>query len=245
MSVSRAAYVSAVRGTRSAASRLGLLDRLASARSPRARHLRTLFAIYDVDDLATLDLPWWVYGAIDEVAAFLRQRDGAARVFEYGCGASTLWLARRAGQVHSVEHDGTFVATMAAKLAGLPHVSLRHVPAQRVTGRPPATPSGRFGHRDLDFTEYVDSISTVDGEFDLIVVDGRARGACLRRATDRLAADGLLLFDNSNRRRYQPALHSSPLAVQRIRGAAPCLPRRTETALLRRSATGTALADCA
>jgi predicted O-methyltransferase YrrM len=233
MSVSRTAYVSAVRGTRAVAGRIGLLDRLASARSPRARHLRTLFAIYDVDDLATLDLPWWVYGAIDEVADFLRQRDGAARVFEYGCGASTLWLARRAGEVHSVEHDGAFVATMAAKLADQPHVSLRHVPADRVATGRPATPSGRFGHKNLDFTGYVDSISTVDGQFDLIVVDGRARGACLARATERLAADGLLIFDNSNRRRYQPALAATPLTVTRISGAAPCLPRPSQTALLR------------
>jgi predicted O-methyltransferase YrrM len=236
MSVSRTAYVSAMRGTRAVADRLGLLDRLAAARSPRARHLRTLFAIYDVDDLASLDLPWWVYGAIEEVAAFLRERDGRARVFEYGCGASTLWLARRAGEVHSVEHDGAFVELMAGKLADQPHVSLRHVPARRVTEGQPLTPSGRFGHRGLDFTGYVESVSDVDGAFDLIVVDGRARAACLARATGRLAPDGLLVFDNSNRRRYQPALDTSPLRVRRLRGAAPCLPRPTETALLRHPA---------
>jgi predicted O-methyltransferase YrrM len=232
MSLLRASYVSAVRGTRSVADRLGLLDRLASASSQRARHLRTLFAIYDVDDLASLDLPWWVYAATERVERFLAERGGSARVFEYGCGASTLWLARRAGEVHSVEHDGGFVAVMAGKLAGQPHVHLRHVPARRVTAGAPATPSGRFGHRDLDFTDYARAVDAVDGAFDLIVVDGRARDACLRQATGRLAGGGLLVFDNSNRRRYQPALLGSSLAMERVRGAPPTLPRHTETALL-------------
>jgi hypothetical protein len=60
----------------------------------------------------------------------------------------------------------------------------------------------------------------------------------LRQAAGRLAADGLLVFDNSNRKRYQEALRSTDLAVERIRGATPTLLVHTETALLRPRADG-------
>lgn len=238
MSVLRSSYLSAVRGGRSVAGRLGLLERMANSASPRVRHLRTLFAVFDVDDLASLDLPWWVYAATEQVEQFLRDRDGKATVYEYGCGASTLWLAKRAGEVHSVEHDGGFAALMAGKLTDHPHVSLRHVPATPARGGAPATPSGRAGHQHLDFTDYVAAIDTVPGSFDLIVIDGRARTACLRRAAGRLAAGGLLVFDNSNRRRYQEALRATDLTMQRVRGAVPTLPLPAETALLRPRAGG-------
>ncbi len=231
-SLSRNAYVSLARRVRSLAERLTLLDRLEAADSRWLRHARTLFAIHDVDDLAALDLPWWVYGAIDRVDRFLHDRDGKAKVFEYGSGASTIWLARRAGEIHSVEHHPGFAELMAGKVADLPQVSLQHVPARQVASGQPVTPSRRFGHQGLDFTDYVHAIDAVDGDFDLIVVDGRAREECLRRSVSRLARDGVVLFDNSNRRRYREALRSSGLSLERIRGAAPCLPYPAETALL-------------
>jgi len=231
----RATYVAASRGVRAAAERLHVIEKLESSDRKWARHARTLFAIHDVDDLSALDLPWWVYGAIERVEALLAAREGKARVFEYGSGASTIWLARRAGDVYSVEHHDGFSQLMATKVADLPHVSLRHVPAVSVpAGERPATPSRRHGHRDLDFTDYVRTIDAVDGEFDLIVVDGRAREACLVAAVPRLAPDGMVVFDNTNRRRYQDAIAASGLRAERIRGAAPSLPYPTETTLLTR-----------
>lgn len=228
----RSAYVRAARGGRTVATRLRLLQWLESSQNRWVRHGRTLFAIHDVDDLSYLDLPWWVYGATARVDAFLDSREGKARVFEFGSGASTIWLARRAGEVFSVEHDPSFSRLMASRVAGLSHVSLRHVAPVRVSRGVPATPSRRHGHRHLDYTDYVRAIDEVDGEFDLIVVDGRAREECLRRAAPRLAADGILVFDNCNRRRYQSALRASGLRIQRLHGAAPCLPYPSATALL-------------
>ena len=43
----------------------------------------------------------------------------------------------------------------------------------------PSVPSGKEGHGGLDFAEYVASIDEVPGTFDLVVIDGRAREACL------------------------------------------------------------------
>jgi predicted O-methyltransferase YrrM len=227
----RELYVGGWRVARRAAVATGLLSRLERARNPVARHVRTLFAIHDVVELSRLDLPWWTYPATRELEEVLASRRGAARVFEYGAGASTLWLARRAAEVWSVEHDERFVEFLRPLLSEVTNVHLMHVVAQRVPE--PVVTSERSGYEGLDFSDYVASIDRVDGEFDVIVVDGRARAACLHHAARRLSATGVILFDDSGRRRYAEAIASSGLRVYRRSGWAPSLPYRSQTALLR------------
>jgi predicted O-methyltransferase YrrM len=228
----RETYVSGWRLARQAAEKTGVLDRLDRAQSPVARHARSMFAIHDVGDLSRLDLPWWTYPAIAEVDAALAARGGKARVFEYGSGASSVWLGRRAAEVHSVEHSGEFVDFLGPALAEVPSVHLRHVEAPQRGGKA-QVPSQRHGHDGLDFADYVASIDEIGGLFDLIVVDGRARSACLRRAIPHLAPDGLIVFDNSNRPRYQEAILTSGLEATRYRGWVPSLPYQSETTILR------------
>jgi predicted O-methyltransferase YrrM len=71
------------------------------------------------------------------------------------------------------------------------------------------------------------------GSFDLVVVDGRARQSCLTHALPRLRGDGLVVFDNSARRRYRPAIAAAPVAETRLRGLTPTLPYPEQTSLLR------------
>ncbi|MGH3756562.1 class I SAM-dependent methyltransferase [Actinophytocola sp.] len=233
MSGLRGAYVSGVRTVRKAADKTGLLTRLERSESPKARHVRTLFSIFDAAELARMDLAWWSYPAMRRVEEFLADRPGA-RVFEYGAGASTAWLARRAGQVDSVEHDGEWVEFVRELLADTPGVKLHAVPAT------PATPrtvirSGRAGHTELDFADYVATIDQVGGVFDLIVVDGRARNDAFRRALDHLADDGVIVFDNIKRKRYWDVLSAMPgVRIELLKGATPTLPYPTTTGLIRR-----------
>jgi len=228
----REAYVSGWRAARRAAERTGLLDRLDRADNKVARHARTMFAIHDVGDLSRLDLPWWTYPAIEEVDRYLTAKAGDARIFEYGSGASSVWLGRRAKEVHSVEHHGDFVEFLRPALAEVPSVQLRHVEAPQ-RGADARVQSQRFGHQGMDFADYVASIDEVGGQFDLIVVDGRARSACLRQAIPHLAPDGIIVFDNSNRARYQEAILTSGLRATRHRGWVPSLPYQSETTILR------------
>lgn len=227
----REAYVAALRYTRRRADSAGVLERLERADTSGARHLRSMFAIHDVADMAYLDLAWWTYEALRKVEALLVARGGQGRVFEYGAGASTVWLGRRAREVHSVEHDAGFASFLDPLLDPFPHVSLRLV--QAVESAAPTTPSRRRGHGGLDFTEYVAAIDDVPGQFDLVVVDGSARVASARRSLPRLAPGGVLLLDNANRREYGTLLHDPALDVHITRGATPCLPYPTVTALVR------------
>ena len=222
-----------VRWARIAAEKTGLLNWL-EVRGRRRRSLlwlRTLFEIYRLDDLIKLDLCWWTFSAQDCVAAYLAGRPGA-RVFEYGSGASTIWLARRAAEVHSVEHDAEWVEVMRSRAAAFPSVTLHFVPPRPVRGTAAKAPSERGGCTGFDFFDYVRAIDAVPGLFDLIVIDGRSRAACLVHAQDRLAPGGLILFDDAGRSRYRSAIASAGLDVVETRGLTPCVPYPDVTSLL-------------
>ncbi len=222
-------YVRAMRILAVPLSASGILPRLQGAPRNTFRFwLGSQFAIHDAAALARMDVPWWTLPAIDAVERWIAAR-GNVRVFEYGSGASTVWLARRAAHVISVEHDAGF-AKIAEPMLALPNVELRVIEPVRMPV--PRVGSGRAGYAGCDFSTYVDAILEGDSRYDLIVIDGRARDACLRRAADRLAPGGLIVFDNSSRRRYRAALAEARWRLTRYRGWAPALPYRSETTLV-------------
>ena len=203
--------------------------------------LRSLFAIYDIDDMVALDVPWWTLSAIEKVERFLVRRP-EARIFEYGSGASTIWLAKRARTVESVEHDESWAKIVRRRTSDVSGVRLHVIPPQSA-GKGASAPSAKSGYEHLDFSEYVAAVSQVGGIFDLIVIDGRSRGACLSAALEHLAPDGVIVFDNSGRRRYQSAITNSGLDSLETRGLTVCLPYPDATTLLARDAATLRLLD--
>jgi hypothetical protein len=197
----------------------------------RVRHWAySLTKVHDSLEIARLGVPWWTYRAIDAVSDWF-EPVRPVRVLEYGSGASTLWLADRATEVHSVEHHLEFGTMMTRELAPRSHVTLHLVEPEPSAA--PAVPSAKEGYAGLDFSAYVRVIDQVPGEFDLVVIDGRAREACLAAASDRLAAGGIVVFDNTLRRRYRAAIHVSGLVEQTYLGLTPTLPYPDQTSLLR------------
>lgn len=195
-----------------------------------AHWAHSLVRVHDSLAIAELDVPWWTYRAVDVVDAWLAARAHPIRAFEYGSGASTLWLAKRVDQVHAVEHHRGFGERVAPSFAAAGNIDFRIVEADAADH--PRVPSAKEGHGRLDFQRYVAAIDGIDGDFDLIVIDGRAREACLRRATARLKPDGLIVFDNTRRRRYRTAIEDAPVTERRLRGLTPTLPYPDQTSLL-------------
>ncbi|PZS16276.1 MAG: SAM-dependent methyltransferase, partial [Pseudonocardiales bacterium] len=192
----KTAYASGAHQAGQALARLGVIGAAPPDRDRRLRHWAySLTRVHDSLAIAELDVPWWTYRSIDVVDAWLSARRRPIRVFEYGSGASTLWLARRADEIHSVEHHRGFGERIAPILAAQGNIDFRIVEA--VNSATPAVPSAKEGHGGLDFAAYVAAIDAADGTFDLVIIDGRAREACLRAALPRLAHDGLIVFDNS------------------------------------------------
>ncbi len=176
------------------------------------RWAASLFAIHDIDRMIALDLPWWNVAATRDVEAHLRAHPGA-RVFEYGSGASTAWLAARADNVSSVEHHADWLRKVAGKVSAFAQVSLRH--------------------RDLESGAYAAAIDERDDTYDLIVIDGRERTACLSRAIPHLRPGGIILFDDSGRSRYRAAINTCGLAERRYFGRSYCVPYPDHSSILR------------
>lgn len=222
-------YVSLMRSLRRLLASAGLLDALDSRIDSRSwGWLRSLLSIYDFDDFCKLKKPWWVYEATDLVEHFLVARGGEVEILEYGSGASTIWLAKYASTLHSIEHDEAFYEYLRRKpLSEVIHLHL-YKPIPGATG----LQSERREWRNHDFSKYVQAEDVPAGLFDLIVIDGRCRLACLRVACKRLKPDGLIVFDNSSRRRYAAGLAGAPLSILKVKGLAPSLPYREETSLL-------------
>ncbi|MBD1869718.1 class I SAM-dependent methyltransferase [Cyanobacteria bacterium FACHB-471] len=227
-------YVLLFRGLRSLAKSIGLLGVLEAHKNNRTLFwLRSLFAIYDMDDMIRLGVPWWTFSSIDLVERFLANVP-QARVFEYGAGASTLWLAQRAGAVYFLEHDAVYKKSLDRYTAGLANAKgFLEVPVPDKSPEP--FTSSRSDMRGMSFRNYVKHLDAVDGLFDLIIIDGRCREQCLEQALPRLKKTGCIVFDNSGRKRYRRVIEQLNYPMIETRGLTPSLPYPGQTTLIFKS----------
>lgn len=196
--------------------------------SSRYHYLRSLLAIHQLDDMIYLDVPWWTYSAIDCIEQYLKSLAGSAVVFEYGSGASTIWLAKRCAKVVSIEHDITWYENLKNYVKNFSTVEL-------ILKTPDQNFNIEFYSEKLkgfSFQSYVQSIDESQLDYDLIIIDGRCRAACLSAAIKHLKPTGIILFDNSNRKRYQAILNSSGLNRKSYVDLVPGSPFKSETAIL-------------
>ncbi len=124
-------------------------------------------------------LPWFTYPAI----SFLNGKiQSDMTVFEYGSGNSTLWWAQKVSFVVSYEHDSSWYSSLKEQ-----------VPA-----------NVEYRHCDLEYGgEYCQSILGYNDRFNILVIDGRDRVNCAKNSLGALREDGVVIWDNSQRERYQ------------------------------------------
>jgi hypothetical protein len=127
-------------------------------------------------------IPLLTYPALD----FLRRRvPEQTEVFEYGSGYSTLWWARRVLRVEAVEHHEGWYERVRAQAPK--NVRLHLIPLE---------PDGAYCRKILEYNSV----------FDLVVIDGRDRVRCARNALGALKPSGVVIWDDSNRDKYQEGL---------------------------------------
>lgn len=157
--------------------------------------------------------PWITYGAIDFLDKLVV---AGTRCFEWGCGGSTAFLLDRGGVVTSIEHDPQWYERLKARLAsGKVQSDLRLIPAAdacEASGDPSDAQqyfSSDPRHGAQSFRDYVSAIDEEsDDGLDLVLIDGRARPACIRHARRKVRPGGWLVLDNADRAHYQPAIRS-------------------------------------
>ena len=205
------------------------LSKWATTKSPStlANWVKSLAAIFDIDRLVSLDFAWWPFKAMELIEA--RFSGSEVSVFEWGSGASTIWMARRGYQVVSVEHDQKWEVAVRFKAQEL-NLSYKSVIKTPITSSSPQVTSLKSGFEGLDFHDYVAEIHKYE-LFDLIVIDGRARVNCLIAARSHLKPGGIILFDNSNRKRYRHEIAKDWSEIV-IRGLTPASPFITQSSIL-------------
>lgn len=117
-----------------------------------------------------LIMPWYTKPALNEIVTWdLKDKV----VFEYGCGASSLWWAAKCKRLWGVEYNPDYHSLLREKL---PHCAIFHAQDQEL---------------------YVGAIKDhIDQSFNIIIIDGSFRDACVPIALECLNPGGKLIFDN-------------------------------------------------
>lgn len=150
----------------------------------RPMALTTIGVVFRRDLEADAGAPWWNDRAIRYLGQHLRPGD---KVFEWGSGASTVWLVDHGAHVTSVEHDPDWVSKVRVRC---PEADVRAVPENA-----------------RDYVAAIDAFG--DDSFDVVIVDGIYRPECLRRGASKVKPGGLLVLDDTDQRQLARLRKSS------------------------------------
>ncbi|MBT8422098.1 MAG: FkbM family methyltransferase [Gammaproteobacteria bacterium] len=127
-------------------------------------------------------IPWMNYPMI----SLLEERlAGDMSLFEFGSGFSTRFFASRVKDVISVEYDRAWLQMVQATL--------------------PANAELIYQAQDAGGS-YCRTIDNAGRTFDVVIVDGRDRVNCVKRAIPALSSRGLILLDDSQREDYREGI---------------------------------------
>lgn len=157
-------------------------------------------------------IPWITYPMIDLLSRRVNKR---LKVFEYGCGNSTLWWADKTFKVFSVEHNSEWykkVMTILPENAKLELINLIY---------------------GGDYCK----ASKHNGPYEIIFIDGRDRVNCIKQSVNNLSEDGVIILDNSDRENYQEGiefLKQHGYKQLPLKGLAPIINYISETSVFYR-----------
>jgi len=128
-------------------------------------------------------IPWMSYAFIDFITPRLRPE---FVVLEYGSGNSSLFFAKRVANVVSVEHDRTWFAYMCERVPDNVEIVYRALEVK---------------------DQYVQDCLNRGQVFDLAIIDGKERVACIKQllASAALSQQGVIVVDDAEREEYLEA----------------------------------------
>lgn len=125
------------------------------------------------------EVPWMNFSVI----TFLKHKlTNQMSLFEFGSGFSTVFYSKLVKNVVSVEYNPEWYEMVKRKVSD--NVELLHILA------------------DTD-GKYCRAIVDSKKQFDIVVIDGRDRVNCIKQSVLCLTENGVIIFDDSNRTKYQ------------------------------------------
>jgi len=129
-------------------------------------------------------LPWMTYGAIEFLQKYLNKNQ---QVFEFGCGASTLFFAKKVKKVVGLETNKMWLSIIQNKL----QQSLFDNVQINLMGD------------GLENDSYQNFAKNYGEKFDLIVIDSLKRFECAKNCIEALKPNGAIILDDSERQNYR------------------------------------------
>lgn len=185
--------------------------------------------------------PWLAFEAID----FLKSLPlNGKQVFEYGSGGSTLYWLSRGMMCVSVEHDAGWYNSVRNLFHESMDVDYRLVQPEKSNSdvlsdiaNPHLYLSGDAASQGYFFKNYVSQIDDFPNDyFDIVLIDGRSRPACIMHSVAKVKVGGFLVLDNSDIRYYLDKTYTFLRNFDRktFRGATPGSSWYTETSVFTR-----------
>jgi len=174
--------------------------------SSQRKHLWKWLASHEKNYLINNKMPWLAFDAIDFLSGLDLQ---GKKIFEYGSGGSTLYWLSKGAHCVSIEHDPEWHLRIKPSLYNGKRIDYRLIKPVYVNTYPfdPANPdyfsSGSPEFKNFSFRDYVEQIDKFpEGYFDLVLIDGRSRPACIKHSINKIKTGGILILDNADRDYY-------------------------------------------
>ena len=183
------------------------------------------------------------YSAIEHLSKVLRKEH---HVFEWGSGGSSVFFAKRAKSVVSIEHDPMWFSDLSKAIAKKQIANWQGIlmpPKQNnagftsVSSDPDAYCSDAPEFKGYTFHDYVTAIDDLpDKSLDMVVIDGRARPSCLKHSIPKVRVGGVIVLDNAERHYYSDAITLTGKDFRRLDfpGALPSISTFTLTSVFHR-----------
>jgi predicted O-methyltransferase YrrM len=157
-------------------------------------------------------IPWVSYNCQQLIANLLQnKKEKNIRIAEFGGGGSTLFFLGQASCLVTVEHDPQWFALLKSTVWAKGYEKKWTAILVPPDLGPPSLP---YDYADPDnysssesenvhYKSYACALDAYpDSFFDLILVDGRARPACVKHAAPKISSEGHLIMDNTERSYY-------------------------------------------
>lgn len=128
-------------------------------------------------------LPWMTYPAIEFLQNYVTKNH---EIFEFGCGASTIFFAQKTKKVYGVETNKKWLDLINEKLQSL------NLSAQI-----------ELMENGIDNKNYEIFPQKFEKKFDIIVIDSLKRFLCAQHSINFIKDDGIIILDDSQRENYK------------------------------------------